>query len=196
VKLLDIGCSIGSTIRAGQLRGWESLGADVSQSAVDFCRRRSLEAYLMTDGALPFSDASFDIVTAWHVIEHVADVNAAVVEWTRVLRPGGILALETPNGSCWKARLLGKNLKNFWIPEHLYIFNPKNLQSILRRHQLELLPVPFVGRSAGGIGQRIHSTSNQLFKETMRRAGIHKAFQVMARKPVGQQNQQLPKAAA
>jgi ubiquinone/menaquinone biosynthesis C-methylase UbiE len=62
-------------------------------------RRHPGVAFLCADGArLPLADESVDVVTAQHVIEHIADYQQAVAEWFRVLRPGGRLILVTPNG--------------------------------------------------------------------------------------------------
>ena len=184
-RLLDIGCSVGATLAAGKNRGWNATGADVSQQAVDWCKGRGFDAHAMPDGKLPFECDAFDVVTAWHVIEHVSDVNETLNEWLRVLKPGGLLALETPHAGCLKVRLLGNSYKKFWISDHLYAFRPGNLRTIVERHGMELVPVPIFGRSIGSPLSWIYSWVYQGFKEPLRRMGIAKAFQIMARKPLG-----------
>jgi 2-polyprenyl-3-methyl-5-hydroxy-6-metoxy-1,4-benzoquinol methylase len=182
-RLLDIGCSVGATLAAGKKRGWEATGADVSQQAVDWCKKCGFDAHFMRDGKLPFEQNTFDIITAWHVIEHVSNVNETLAEWLRVLKPGGILAMETPHAGCLKVRLLGRSYEKFWIPDHLYAFRPKNLRAIVERHGMELIPVPIFGRSTGSPLSLLYSWGYQGFKEPLRRMGIAKAFQIMARKP-------------
>ena len=79
----------------------------MSAHAVRLCRNRGLLCQSVVGDSLPYPDAHFDVLTAWHVIEHVSDVTSTLSEWARVLRPGGILALETPDSDCLKLKLRG-----------------------------------------------------------------------------------------
>ena len=97
--LLDVGCAYGNFL--GALRehgGWSLAGADVSEHAIAEAQRRlpgmDLRVSALPD--LPFEDESFDVVTAFDVIEHVEDLPAAFRELRRVLRPGGTLAFVVP----------------------------------------------------------------------------------------------------
>ena len=91
-RLLDIGSSVGCVVEAAIERGWDAVGTDVSASAVAFCRQRNLPCRLISGNVLPFADNSIDVLTSWHVIEHVADVATTLADWFRVLRPGGVMA--------------------------------------------------------------------------------------------------------
>jgi SAM-dependent methyltransferase len=116
-KMLDVGCSIGATVEAGKQLGWQASGVDVSKVAVEFCRDQGLDCVAIDDHRLPYEDNSFDVLTSWHVIEHVT-----LDEWFRVIKPGGILVLETPDSQCWKAKRLGPAYESFWPHDHLYTF--------------------------------------------------------------------------
>ena len=96
LEVLDVGCGTGYNLpllsRFGRARG-----VDMSPEALDFCRRRGVtDVTLHTAGELPFSDASFDLLTAFDVIEHIEDDRAALREFRRVLRPGGWMLIYTP----------------------------------------------------------------------------------------------------
>jgi SAM-dependent methyltransferase len=94
--LLDLGCGTGLFLsrRAADCHG---VGADFSRQALVFCASRGLRRVAQADAArLPFSDASFDVVTAFDLIEHVADDRALIAEAWRVLRPGGFLLATVP----------------------------------------------------------------------------------------------------
>src|SRR5437762_1356405 len=81
-----------------------SVGADVSKVALDRARTRLPDAELVLlepDEALPFADNEFDLVTCIETLEHVRDVQLALSEIRRVLRPGGRLALTTPASARW-----------------------------------------------------------------------------------------------
>ena len=72
-KMVDIGCSVGATVVAAKQLGWQASGVDISQAAVDYCREQGLDCYKIDGPELPFEDNTFDLVTNWHVIEHVKD---------------------------------------------------------------------------------------------------------------------------
>ena len=148
-KLLDIGCSVGCTVEAANARGWDAHGVDVSQDAVDYCRSRGLNCQVVGPLELPFADQAFDVVVSWHVIEHVADVKQTLREWRRVLKPGGVLFMETPDATCGKVRRLKEKYRKFWAPEHTYTFTPDNMARLLTSTGFQLLATPWLGRLSG-----------------------------------------------
>ena len=93
-------------LEAASLRGWNAVGADISRRAVRICRQKGFECHTVDGHELPFDDESFDIVTGWSIIEHVIDVSKTLIEWRRVLRSGGVLAMDTSDAACLKAKLL------------------------------------------------------------------------------------------
>jgi 2-polyprenyl-3-methyl-5-hydroxy-6-metoxy-1,4-benzoquinol methylase len=182
-RLLDVGSSVGCVIEAALNRVWEAIGIDVSASAVEFCRKRNLPCRLVHGTSLPFSDASFDVLTAWHVIEHVEDVQTTLAEWYRVLRPDGVLALETPDASSPMVRLRGSSYRKFWAPEHTYTFTPATLSEFMRRAGFEILSRPVFGRLAGvSAGMAAYTVVYQGYQGLRKAAGISKAFQLFARR--------------
>ncbi|MBS2038497.1 class I SAM-dependent methyltransferase [bacterium] len=96
LELLDIGCGSGYNLqflaRYGRARG-----LDMSEQALELCRRRGVQDVSLHEGeAIPFADASFDVVTAFDVVEHIEEDVTALIEWRRVLKPGGLLLIYTP----------------------------------------------------------------------------------------------------
>jgi 2-polyprenyl-3-methyl-5-hydroxy-6-metoxy-1,4-benzoquinol methylase len=195
-RLLDVGSSVGCIVEAALDRGWEAAGADVSEQAVQFCRERGLRCEQFDGRTLPFPDSSFDVLTSWHVIEHVADVEQALAEWYRVLRPGGVMALETPDASSPIVRLRGAKYRKFWAPEHSYTFTPRTLRAFVERAGFTLLPRPILGRlGALSPGMAAYAVGYQMYHGIRAAAGISKAFQIFARRPDETAGQQLRAAA-
>lgn len=96
LDILDVGCGTGYNLTLLARYG-QAQGLDMSAEALDFCRRRGVnDVRLHEADELPFPDASFDLVTAFDVIEHITDDRAALSEFQRVLRPGGLLLVYTP----------------------------------------------------------------------------------------------------
>ena len=186
-RLLDIGCSLGFTVEAAADRGWGAQGVDISAEAVDFCRQRQLDCRLTASLELPFDDESFDVLTAWHVIEHVADVAQTLAEWRRVLRPGGLLVLETPDASCLTVRLLGAGYRRFWKREHVYVFNPANLTAFARSAGLEVLRQPLFGPLGHlAFPRAAYTIAYQAHKGLLAVSSLAKAFQLFCRRPGAQ----------
>jgi 2-polyprenyl-3-methyl-5-hydroxy-6-metoxy-1,4-benzoquinol methylase len=184
-QLLDVGSSVGCVVEAALNRGWDAVGADVSTSAVEYCRKRGLPCRRFDGEVLPFSDSSFDVLTSWHVIEHVADVEATLAEWFRVLRPGGVIALETPDASSPIVRLRGSKYRKFWAPEHTYTFDPTNLSEFIRRAGFTVLPRPAFGRLGEmSLGMAAYTVAYQSYHGIRKLTGVSKAFQIFAQRPV------------
>jgi ubiquinone/menaquinone biosynthesis C-methylase UbiE len=181
---LDVGSSVGCVVEAARERGWDAVGADLSFAAVQFCRKRGLPCEVFDGMTLPFRDGSFDVLTSWHVIEHVADVESTLAEWFRVLRPGGVMALETPDASAPIVRWRGAKYRKFWAPEHSYTFTPDTLAAFVERAGFELLARPVFGR-LGELPPRMaaYALGYQAYQGFRKLAGISKAFQVFARRP-------------
>ena len=96
-RILEVGCSGGLLMEQLRRAGFGQVqGIDISDDAIELCREKGLSAQVMDAQKLDFADASFDLVTASDVLEHLADDAGALREWRRVLRPGGILLVFVP----------------------------------------------------------------------------------------------------
>jgi len=96
VDVLDVGCGTGATLSQlpSNCRG---VGVEMERLGAQSCRARGLNRIVRAQGeALPFPDASFDLVFALDVLEHIADDSTAAAELMRVLRPGGTLLVTVP----------------------------------------------------------------------------------------------------
>ena len=97
LRVLDIGCGNGDTLGRYARHGARVVGIDLTGTALEYARSRfsllrlPIALAQAEGGALPFSDASFDVVTSIGVLHHIPDVDSAVREIQRVLRPGGVL---------------------------------------------------------------------------------------------------------
>ncbi len=182
--ILEVGCSIGSTLQAAQRIGWKAVGLDVDASVVEACQRAGLDA-LQYDGAhIPFENDNFDAIVSWHVIEHVSDVRATLQEWYRVLRPGGIVVLETPDANCPKVKRRGASYEKFWAAEHTYTFTANNMARFAEQAGFEVLPSPQLGSVHRlPLSDALYSVAYHLQATLRKWSGLEKAFQLFARKP-------------
>lgn len=100
--ILEIGCSGGPLLQQLHNAGYTALtGIDLSPEAIALCRQRNLGQVLVMDAQQPdFPPASFEVITASDVLEHLADAPRAVAAWFRLLRPGGTLMIFVPAFKC------------------------------------------------------------------------------------------------
>lgn len=127
-RLLDVGCGKGLFLDAMRRRGWEVAGVDFTPAAVSIARERfGLDVFEGTFEQAKYPNASFDVVTLWNVIEHVPDPPATIREIGRVLRPGGLVVMATPNADAFDARLFGRYWALWEAPRHFNVFTPATL---------------------------------------------------------------------
>jgi SAM-dependent methyltransferase len=132
-RVLDLGCRSGALTRA-YLEGNEVVGVDVEAGALARAAALGIETRLAdVEEGLPFEDASFDVVVAGELVEHVRDPEALVAEVRRVLRPGGTFVASVPNFYRLKNRLAflaGRPLDH--DPTHLHVFAPRDVEVLMR----------------------------------------------------------------
>lgn len=138
-RLLDLGPAFGYAVDEARRQGWRACGLELSRAAA--ARAGAAERALAIGDAqqLPFSDASFDAVTAWDLLEHLPDPHAALAEIARCLRPGGSLALSTGDAQSAVARISGARWHLYTIPEHLFFYSREGLRRLCAAHGLRVV---------------------------------------------------------
>jgi len=138
-RILDVGCGRGYTLRCLQ-----QLGADVFGTQMSAPAARAAAALVGRDrvfiGELEeatYPEASFDAVTLWHVLEHVARPCDVLTEVARILTPDGLVYVEVPNAGGWSARTLGADWLAWDVEHHVSHFSPETLAALARRAGLE-----------------------------------------------------------
>ena len=147
-KLLDVGCGEGSFLKCAQENGWQVNGTELSPYAAAHASK--LLGNNIFNGELEdagYADNTFDVVTMWHVLEHVCDPKKYLTEIHRILRPAGFLALAIPNvknmGMQIAYRVIKRRpLKLFSKSDkevHLYHFSPATIEAYLKITNFECI---------------------------------------------------------
>ena len=143
-QVLDLGCGDASFTAAIAAAGAGVVGVDVAEAALARARSRNPAlAFTLApiDGPLPLEDASFDLVWASEVIEHVADTARWLSEITRVLRPGGRLLLTTPSHGRVRLALEGVERLAPPLGDHLHLYTRSALRSLLEEFGFDQVQV-------------------------------------------------------
>ena len=140
--LLDIGCGAGLNASYLKEKGYEIYGIDVSQIAIDKFNKKGFKGKIMDiSQTLEFEENFFDVIFASEVIEHISYTEGFLKETKRILKPGGILYLSTPNSSFWPYRilsLLGYTLSQSQHEGHVRFFNKKSILQIFKDNQFQI----------------------------------------------------------
>jgi len=135
MKILDVGCGTGNNSFYMQNLGHEMTGCDISNVALKKYWHRHHEAVQCNlNQGIPFSEKCFDMVFASEVIEHLYDPLLFAAECFRILKPGGMLLISTPNSAFWIYRLFalfGKTLSDLQHPGHIRFFSRAFLIGIM-----------------------------------------------------------------
>ncbi len=130
-RLLDVGCGNGGFLMLAKQAGWQVEGLDFDVGAVQAARSRGLEVHHGGIEVLEGRSACYDVITLCHVIEHVRDPIANLSRLHALLKPGGLLWLDTPNLSSLGAARFGPNWRALEPPRHLVLFTPTSLMDSL-----------------------------------------------------------------
>ena len=126
-RLLDVGCALGDFVLEASRQGWDAEGLEISEFAASEARRRGARVHVGPLDAAALG-AGYDVVTLYDTLEHTADPVAMLRETTRVLRPGGLVHVVTPNVVGLQARLFGPHWYHYKPAEHLVYFAPGTLE--------------------------------------------------------------------
>ncbi|MEO0649341.1 MAG: class I SAM-dependent methyltransferase [Planctomycetota bacterium] len=142
VRVLELGCSKGFFVEEAVVSGFDAVGVDVSEVAVEHGRRRGLgDRVFAADARYALPEAcgeGFDVVATWELLEHM-DSPAEFLEMAAShLRPGGWLVGSTPNGDSTWVDVLGPRWHGFGIPEyHRVYLNPEAFRVAAERAGLD-----------------------------------------------------------
>jgi 2-polyprenyl-3-methyl-5-hydroxy-6-metoxy-1,4-benzoquinol methylase len=136
-ELLDIGCGTGEFLIEMKRHDWRTRGMETAPVA----RKLATEKDLNIEDTLEKIEGRFDVITMWHVLEHVHRVNDLLDNIKRLLSSGGYLILAVPNIESLDA----KYFKNTWValdePRHLYHFRPQDIYRLLKTQGLEIIKI-------------------------------------------------------
>ncbi len=147
-RVLDVGCAAGFFLAEAQRRGWQAEGLDISAFAVKYSRDRlGLDTRHGNFLDLDYPEITYDLITMWDVIEHVPDPMGYLDKAATLLRPGGILALATPDVDSLPARLTGRRWVGYKLSEeHVYYFSTRTLTAMLDKAGFDVIHSRHVGK--------------------------------------------------
>ena len=136
--LLDFGCGTGDFLQVAQNNNWEVFGIEPNEEARHIANKKSNNAVFDTDQLLKFDKHSFDVITLWHVLEHLPNLEEQISKFKKLLKPDGTLIIAVPNHKSYDA----KHYKQFWaaydVPRHLWHFNKTSVFKLMEKHNMQV----------------------------------------------------------
>jgi 2-polyprenyl-3-methyl-5-hydroxy-6-metoxy-1,4-benzoquinol methylase len=163
-KLMDLGCGLGDFLYGAHHDGvFDCVGVDISEDAIKNVKNKFGLDVLKENQLDSFPQNSFDVITQWHVLEHVQLLNERIIQLKRLLKQGGTLFIAVPNSNSWDAKLY----KRFWdaydVPRHLYHFNQESFKLLMEKHDLKVIETHPLLFDAPYVSMRSERHKNHLF---------------------------------
>ena len=137
-NLLDIGAGTGDFLLVAKNNNWNTVGIEPSEKAKAIAKAKGVE---LKSNLSELESNSFDIITMWHVLEHVPNLENQIKELKRLLKPNGSILIAVPNFKSFDANYY----KEFWaaydVPRHLWHFSKTAIEKLFSKEELELIKI-------------------------------------------------------
>ncbi|MBI5873612.1 MAG: class I SAM-dependent methyltransferase [Candidatus Omnitrophica bacterium] len=127
-KILDIGCGQGDFLESLNKNKFEKFGIEINKKAYQECLKKKLHVYDQDLKKADFKDDFFDVITLWHVVEHLMDPVETLIAAKRILKKDGILVIATPNTDSLGFKLGKKLWFHLDAPRHLTLFGRQSIK--------------------------------------------------------------------
>lgn len=144
-SLLDYGCGTGDFLHYVQTKGWKTLGAEPNPNARKVMQEKGISS-ILPEEINKQQPGSFGVITLWHVLEHIHDVNEKLKAFHQLLEENGKLIIAVPNHTSYDAGYYKEYWAAYDMPIHLYHFSPSTIELLLTNADFNLekvLPMKF-----------------------------------------------------
>jgi SAM-dependent methyltransferase len=132
-RLLDVGCATGKFLRLMTAVGWEVAGIEIDAAAAAKARSVTRDIFEGDPLDAPFAPQSFDVITSFHVVEHLTRPRATLQRMLEWLAHDGLMIVEVPNVAGVGGRLFGRYWSGLDFPRHLIHFTPATMTAMVER---------------------------------------------------------------
>uniref|UniRef100_UPI0035941213 class I SAM-dependent methyltransferase n=1 Tax=Aquiflexum sp. TaxID=1872584 RepID=UPI0035941213 len=136
-KLLDIGCGTGYFIKAASNQKWRVTGIEPNPIAREISIKKNIKVFESIDQIR--KDKKFDVITLFHVLEHIHELRKTGKKLVKHLKNYGNLIIAVPNHNSFDANLYGTNWAAYDVPRHLYHFDLKSMQRFADEIEMKIV---------------------------------------------------------
>ncbi len=140
-KLLDIGCGTGDFLQVAKQNNWSVFGIEPDINARTIANKKTKNSVFNNDELTKFRAGSFDVITLWHVLEHIPNLEDYIRLLKKLLKPNGVLIIAVPNYKSYDA----KHYKSFWaaydVPRHLWHFDKNSISKLFLKFSMTVVNI-------------------------------------------------------
>lgn len=137
-SLLDIGSGTGDFLKVAKDKGWEVSGMEPNKNAAKLASEKGIQLKSTID---EFEGNQFDVITLWHVLEHIPNLEETILKLSNLVKPNGTLIIAVPNFNSFDSKYYGKYWAAFDVPRHLWHFSKKSMEKLFSKdfklHKIE-----------------------------------------------------------
>lgn len=144
--LLDIGCGTGDFLKVAQQNNWKINGIEPNEKARNIANKKTNNSVFATEQLLEYKPKSFDVITLWHVLEHLPKLDEHISVFKKLLKSNGVLIIAVPNYNSYDAQ----HYKRYWaaydVPRHLWHFSKNSISKLADCNNMKViktLPMKF-----------------------------------------------------
>lgn len=141
-SLLDVGAGTGDFLKVAKEKGWQVHGMEPNKNAAKLALEKGIDLKASLND---FEVKQFDVVTLWHVLEHIPDLEETILKLAALVKPQGALIIAVPNFKSFDARYYGKFWAAYDVPRHLWHFSKKSMKNLFAEnfHLKKIEPMIF-----------------------------------------------------
>ena len=140
-NVLDVGCGTGDFLQVAKLNNWKVSGIEPNAEARHIANHKTDNSIYDSNQLLKFQANSFDVITLWHVLEHLPNLEQHVAIFKKLLKPNGTLIIAVPNYKSYDA----KHYKQYWaafdVPRHLWHFSKTAITKLVSKESMFVVKV-------------------------------------------------------
>lgn len=163
-SLLDIGAGTGDFLVTAKIAGWQITGIEPNENAKKLAISKGISFQNTIES---IENQQFDVITMWHVMEHVPDVTHQIKELKRLLKPNGTIIIAVPNYKSYDAKHYGIFWAAYDVPRHLWHFSKTSIEKLVSRENMKLvktLPMIFDSFYVSLLSEKYKSGKMNFFK--------------------------------
>ena len=140
-SILDYGCGTGDFLKAFKENNWNCFGVEPDTKTRQYATEKQNLNIISPEKIDVFEKKSLEVITLWHVLEHIPDLNEKLITFKSLLKDNGTLVIAVPNCDSYDAEYYEKYWAAYDVPRHLHHFNKKTLTLLLEKNGFEVIKI-------------------------------------------------------
>ncbi|MGK0254615.1 MAG: 2-polyprenyl-3-methyl-5-hydroxy-6-metoxy-1,4-benzoquinol methylase [Mariniflexile sp.] len=138
-NLLDVGCGTGDFLRVAKQNHWSVSGIEPNKQARQIANNKTDNSVFAIEHLLKFQAESFDVISLWHVLEHLPNLEEHIQVFKKLLKPNGTLIIAVPNYKSYDAEYYQEFWAAYDVPRHLWHFNKDSISKLVSKVSMEVV---------------------------------------------------------